>query len=49
VCAGQGGCTFVLEKVPAKGTRCGQDQWNYAFGRFLPTNLLISATHTATN
>jgi hypothetical protein len=26
VCACQGGCIFVLEKVPAKGTRHGQDQ-----------------------
>jgi hypothetical protein len=23
VCACQGGCDFVLEQVPAKGTRCG--------------------------
>jgi hypothetical protein len=25
VCAYQGGCVFVLEKILAKGTRCGQD------------------------
>jgi hypothetical protein len=33
VCACQGGCVLVLEKVPAKGTRCGQNQCNYAFGK----------------
>jgi hypothetical protein len=34
VCICQGGCTFVLEKVPTKGTRCGQDQCNYALEGF---------------
>jgi hypothetical protein len=30
VCARQGGCTLVLEKVSTKGTRREQDQCNYA-------------------
>jgi hypothetical protein len=33
VCACQGGSAFVLEKVPAKGTRHGQDHWSYASRR----------------
>ncbi len=29
----QGGCALILEKVPAKGTRCRQDQCRCVFGK----------------
>ncbi len=45
----KGGCALILEKVPAKGTCCGQDQCNYAFGRLLWVNWLVFATHTTSN
>jgi hypothetical protein len=49
VCAYQGGCVLILEKVPTKGTHYGKDQCNYAFGRFPRANWPISITHMAAN
>ncbi len=49
VYACQGGCAFILEKVSAKGTRCGQNQCSYTFGRLPWANWQVFATHTAAN
>jgi hypothetical protein len=45
----QDGCVFVLEKVLAKGTRCGQDHCNYVFGRLLWASWPVFATHMVAN
>ncbi len=49
VCAYQGGCVFVLEKISAKGTHCEQDQCSYIFGRLLRASWPVSCTHMTTN
>jgi hypothetical protein len=45
----QGGCTFVLEKVSAKGTRCGQDQCSYTSKRLPQVSWPTSTTRMAVN
>jgi hypothetical protein len=43
VCAYQNGCAFILEKVLAKGTCCGQDQCNCVFGKLSQVGWLVFA------